>query len=163
MTNTFHWTREKTLGVAAHDCVACHGLGLAGGRLDSMQPCSCVLRAIFRECHEKFVEVATQEKQLATRAIGWSRRDENYMADFTAIAKRTLSEELHRVFRMHFLLGAAPKLLCIEKLGGDRGGFYHAVAQIHQQLGRAFAETQPYALYPIEDYFGSGSQPVRIR
>jgi hypothetical protein len=161
-TKPFEWTRQKTLGVANHSCVACHGLGLAGGRLDAMQPCSCVLRAIFRECLTMFVSIATQPRSL-DRAIGWSRCDENYMADFVAIAKRTLVDgDLHRVFRIHFLLGAAPEA-CIKKLGGDCGGFYHAVSQIEQQLGRAFAETQPFPLFPIAEYFGSGSQPVRIR
>jgi hypothetical protein len=150
VTNSkFVWTREDTLGIAAPDCIRCHGLGLEDGRLESTQPCPCVLRAIFRTCCAKFRELAIQPR---LRAIGWARRDEEYMADFVRIAKRTLDEEPHRVFRTHFLLGASENL-CIERLALDRGAFFHAVHQIEQRVGRALREAQPHSLYPIDEYF----------
>jgi hypothetical protein len=36
----------------------------------------------------------------------------------------------------------------------DRGAFFHAVYRIEQRLGRVFAELEPYALYPLSEYFG---------
>jgi hypothetical protein len=36
----------------------------------------------------------------------------------------------------------------------DRGTFFHTVYRVEEKLGRAFAETEPYALYPLDDYFG---------
>ena len=150
--SSFQWTRKDTLGIANPSCIRCHGLGLQGGRLESTQPCPCVLSAIFRTCYEKFHELATQERPFARRPVGWARRDEEYMADFVGIAKRTLSEDEHRLFRIHFLLGASADL-CVNRLRIDPGAFFHAVGQIEQRVGRALRETQPHALYPIDEYF----------
>jgi hypothetical protein len=36
----------------------------------------------------------------------------------------------------------------------ERGDFFHAVYRIEQRLGRVFAELEPYALYPLSEYFG---------
>jgi len=43
----------------------------------------------------------------------------------------------------------------------DRGAFFHEAYRIEQKLGRTFRELQPYALFPLDEYFnGSGRQPV---
>lgn len=86
-----------------------------------------------------------------------SRKKEEFMADFCLIAKRTLNDLESRVFRYHFLLGADWRL-CTRQLKIDRGTFFHVVYRIEEKLGRAFAETEPYALFPLDDYFGG---PVR--
>jgi hypothetical protein len=152
------WTRQETLGIAAHDCIRCHGLGLQAGQVASAQPCPCVLRAIFRICYEHFHRTATKDRRLTSVAadrsngrVVWGRPDEEYMADFLAIAKRTLSEEQHRVFRMHFLLGANWRACCA-RLGIDKGFFFHLITHIERLLGRALRETLPHALYPIDEY-----------
>jgi hypothetical protein len=82
-----------------------------------------------------------------------SRKREEFMADFCLIARRTLNEFESRVLRYYFLLGADWKL-CSRRLGVDRGTFFHSVYRIEEKLGRAFAETEPYALFPLSDYFG---------
>ena len=156
------WTRSDTLGIANHSCVQCHGLGLRNGMMSSKEPCNCVLRAIFRICFEKFYHVATQEKRLSQvtldgtgpqcRRVVWGRKDEEYMADFLTMAKRNLDEEEHRVFRMHYLLGASWKLCCV-RLGVDKGYFFHSIYRIEQKVGRMLKETRPYALYPIDEYY----------
>jgi hypothetical protein len=69
------------------------------------------------------------------------------------IAKRTLDECEHRIFRYHLILGADWKLCC-RQMKLDRGNFFHAVYRIQQKLGRAFAETQPYGIFPLDEYFG---------
>jgi hypothetical protein len=74
------------------------------------------------------------------------------MADFELISKRILDEWHYKIFRWHFLLGADWKLCC-DRLGVDRGNYFHAVYRIEEQAGRAFYETEPYGLYPPREYF----------
>jgi hypothetical protein len=83
----------------------------------------------------------------------WGRRDEEYIADFSLIAKRVLNESEYKLFRFHFLLGADWRLCC-RQLKMDRGSFFHDVYRIQRRLGRVFREIQPYALYPLDEYFG---------
>lgn len=86
------------------------------------------------------------------RAV-WGRKDEEYIADFCLVSKRYLDESEFKIFRYHFLLGADWKLCC-RQLKMDKGTFFHAVYRIQQKLGRAFRELQPYALFPLDEYFG---------
>ncbi|MBV8069066.1 MAG: hypothetical protein JO270_04125 [Acidobacteriaceae bacterium] len=79
-------------------------------------------------------------------------KDEEFIADFCLVAKRTLSEIEHKVFKFHFLLGADWKL-CSRRLNIDRGTFFHVVYRIEEKLGRTFRELQPYALFPVDEYF----------
>jgi hypothetical protein len=84
-------------------------------------------------------------------------KDEEFIADFTLVARRNLTDEEHRLFRFHFLLGADWKL-CSRKLGMERGNFFHAVYRIEQKLGRVFRELEPYPLFPLDDYFHGPSR-----
>jgi hypothetical protein len=79
------------------------------------------------------------------------------MADFCLIARRVLDPLEHQIFRFHFLLGADWRLCC-RRLGMARGNFYHAVYRIEAKLGRAFMETKPYGLWPLDAYFSSARQ-----
>jgi hypothetical protein len=83
------------------------------------------------------------------------------MVDFELVARRTLDEQEHKLFRFHFLLGADWRLCCA-RLKMTRGSFYHAVYRIQQKLGRAFRETQPYSLFPVDEYFGGSVSVERI-
>jgi len=87
------------------------------------------------------------------RRTVWGRRDEEYMADFYLVSKRYLDEDEFRIFRFHFLLGADWKLCC-RQMKMDRGTFFHAVYRMQQKLGRVFKELMPYALFPLDEYFG---------
>lgn len=87
-----------------------------------------------------------------SRPTTWGRKDEEYIADFCLVARRTLNEFEYRLFRYHFLLGADWKL-CTRRLEMDRGNFFHAVYRIEQKLGRIFRELTPYPLFPLDDYF----------
>ena len=93
------------------------------------------------------------------RTSSWGRKDEEYIADFSLVARRTLDEFEHKLFRYHFILGADWKL-CTRKLDLDRGNFFHAVYRIEQKLGRVFRELQPYALFPLDEYFHGPSRLV---
>lgn len=161
------WTRSETLALAMHNCAQCHGSGLRLARKGVLTPCNCVLRSIFRICFARFEKCVTQERHLSRislephagrqRPSTWGRKDEEYIADFTLIAKHHLTEAEHRLFRYHFLLAADWKLCC-RKLGMERGNFFHAVYRIEQKLGRVFRELEPYALFPLDDYFHGPSR-----
>jgi len=86
------------------------------------------------------------------RAV-WGRKDEEYIADFCSVSRRNLDEFEYKLFRFHFILGADWRLCC-RQLKMDKGIFFHAVYRIQQKLGRAFREVRPYALFPLDEYFG---------
>ena len=161
------WTRSDTLALAMHGCAQCHGCGLRIAKKNTLTPCNCVLRSIFRICWDRFVRCVTQERHLSrvsvephvgrSRPATWGRKDEEYIADFELTARRTLDDFEHRLFRYHFLLGADWKL-CARKLGIDRGNFFHAVYRIEQKLGRVFREIEPYPLFPLDEYFHGPSR-----
>ena len=75
------------------------------------------------------------------------------MADFCLVSRRVLDEAEYQVFRFYFLLGGDWRICCT-RLRMDRGNFFHAVYRIQQKLGKAFAELEPYPLYPVSEYFG---------
>ena len=126
-------------------------------------PCNCVLRAIFRACYTRFRLCLAKEKRISQarfeiiggpeRRAMWGRKDEEYVADFCLVSKRTLNELEYKIFRLHFLLGADWRLCC-RQLNMDRGAFFHELYRIEQKLGRAFRELRPYALFPLNEYFG---------
>lgn len=156
------WTRSDTIALARNSCTQCHGLGLRTSRRGRSSPCNCVLRAIFRACYARFCHCATKEKYMSRVSLefipgregrlSWGRKDEEYMADFVLVSRRTLDEFEYKVFKYHFLLGADWKLCC-RRLGIDRGNFFHCVYRIEQKLGRVFRELEPYGLWPLDEYF----------
>ena len=158
------WNRSNTMGLAKNSCSFCHGHGMRVQYKVKQSPCNCVFRSVFRVCLRRFRECAIAESYTAT--VSWdyystggrrimSRKKEEYMADFCLIAQRTLSELENKVLRFYFLLGADWKM-CARHLRMDRGNFFHLVYRVEEKLGRAYAETQPYALFPLDDYFGPG-------
>lgn len=164
------WTRSETIALAAHSCVQCEGMGLRiSDRNEPPQPCHCVLRGIFRACFARFRDCTAKEKyvsRVSLQAIHgadhkrtWSRKDEEYIADFCLVSRRNLNDIEYQVFKYHFLLGAEWKLCC-RKMGIDRGAFFHNVYRVQQKLGRVFRELQPYSLYPLSEYFHSEARPV---
>lgn len=163
------WSRSVTLPLASADCPHCYGLGLAWGRLDSEEPCKCVLRAIFRQCHAAWLDACERTQVSASkvswdetnrsrsRNFMWSRKNEEFCADFICIARRTLTPPEGRLFELHFIRGFG-RQTCITRLGIKKGTFHSMIYRIQERLGRAFYETMPYALYPIDEYFAPGQQ-----
>jgi hypothetical protein len=162
------WSRSETLALAQHSCVHCWSLGLCIGKAGVERPCDCVLRAIFRACYARFRRCASKEKFVSRigfdadpdrgRRRVWGMKNEEYMADFSLIAKRELGEGTlsHRLFTYHFLLGADWQL-CGRKLSMDRGEIFHEIYRVQARLGRAFRETRPYSLFPLDEYFGGAT------
>lgn len=156
------WNQSEVLALAMEKCVKCDGFGLRPSRNGKQVACNCVYRSIFRTCHDRF-KTSMARKESIRRPnlehtssphgkLNWARKDEEYVADFLLVSKRTLSESEYRIFNYHFLLGADWRLCC-RKLKCDKGIFFHALYRIMVKLGQTFAELQPYALYPVHDYF----------
>lgn len=168
------WNRSTAIGMANATCTACEGVGIVLDRFGEEQPCGCVFRSVFRACFTCFVEcVALGER---TASVSWepcygptggriySRKREEFIADFLGVTQRALTPDEHRIFRYFFLLGA-DCILCCRKLNTDRGTFFHHVYNIEEKLGRVYAELKPYSLYPLREYFGGVIQkrPPRAR
>ena len=166
------WTRSETLALAQQSCTFCYGLGLRPGRSGVSTPCNCVFRSIFRACYARFHQCAMKEKHISRvsleanpgrqRKSVWGMKNEEYMADFILVSRRTLTDYEYTVFKYHFLLGAEWKLCC-RKLKLDRGEFFHEVYRIQQKLGRTFRELEPHALFPLDEYFGGTARSSEAR
>ena len=164
------WTRTETIALAASQCVHCHGLGLRLGKRGGSSPCLCVMRTIFRACYRRFRECAVKEKSLTqvsleysggpARRNTWGRKDEEYMADFILVTKRTLTPEQYEIFKFHYLLGAS-NTMCCKRLNVDKGTFFHTIYRIEETLGRVFRELRPFALFPLDEYF-RGAKPEDV-
>lgn len=163
-TPKYEWTRSETLALARQNCTFCFGLGMRPGRSGQTSPCNCVFRSIFRACYEKFTEIVLEGSHVAV--VSWTQqpnaskqktygfKGEEFCADFCTVARRALTEDEHRLFRFHYLLGAGCKICCT-KLKMERGYFFHECYRIEQILGRVFRELTPYALFPLDEYFAS--------
>jgi hypothetical protein len=157
------WDRSDVIGLAKASCRLCQGNGLHMSELRKVvTPCHCVFRAIFRACFNRFREctIASPSGSVSLEfghgpdgRMTFSRKREEFMADFCLISQRTLDEYEHRVFRYHFLLGAEWRM-CARRLNLDRGNYFHVLYRVEAKLGRAFAEVEPYPIYPVSDYFG---------
>ncbi len=156
------WTRSNTIGIAKNQCTYCSGNGTRLVRNGKEVPCNCVFRGIFRACLNRFRTCASKGLHTSTVTLElchgregrrtYSRKREEYMADFCLVSRRALDDFEHKLFRFHFLLGADWKLCC-RQMGIDRGTFFHTVYRIEQILGRTFAELRPYPLFPLDEYF----------
>jgi hypothetical protein len=158
------WSRSNTIGIAKNSCTFCAGNGTRLIRKGKEVPCHCVFRAIFRACYNRFRECVAKGAHAGTVTLElcngregrrtYSRKREEYMADFCLVSRRELDEFEYKVFRFHFLLGADWRLCC-RQMRIDRGTFFHAVYRVEEKLGRRFAELRPYPLFPLDHYFGT--------
>jgi len=156
------WTRSETLALASPKCARCLGIGMRKSREGVTFPCGCVLRTVFRACYGRFRQCVEKEKHLSQvtlgysanggRRITWGRKDEEFIADFYLVTRRTLTAAEWRIFSYHYLLGADWRL-CTRRLKIDRGTFFHALYRLQARLGRVFRELAPYGLYPLDEYF----------
>ncbi|MFN7936879.1 MAG: hypothetical protein U0R19_26395 [Bryobacteraceae bacterium] len=161
------WTRSDTLALAYNRCTTCGGSGLRRSRKGGVTACKCVLRNIFRICFSRFQDCAEKSIHTSTpvlerggsrgRRYLWSRKEEEYMADFCLLSRRALTPLEYDIFRFHFLLGGDWRLCC-RRLKMDRGNFYHAVYRVEQKLGYVFRSVEPYALFPLDEYFGGATR-----
>jgi len=168
------WDRSETIALSGLHCAYCQGLGLCKGRGNATVPCECVLRAIFKACWNRFRSCVAKDKGASivrlerigcghSTHMAFGRKTEEYIADFHLTCKRTLTESEWRMFSFAYLLGADWSL-CHKRLNMPRTNFMHACYRIEAKLGRAFRETAPFALFPLDEYFsptvrGAGVAP----
>jgi hypothetical protein len=110
------WERGDTIALASMRCHDCEGVGLCTNARGEELPCSCVFRAIFKACYREFRTRADSRKgpgiirlEHASGPSGrslYGHKNEEFIADFTLISKRTLNESEWRIFRFRYLLGA---------------------------------------------------------
>jgi len=156
------WTQSEVIALAHFKCPMCHGAGLSADG-----PCDCVARAIFKACFSRFRACVMKDKHAsavklerlgmgAGRAshMSFGRKTEEYIADFYLLCQRTLTAEEWDVFRFHYLLGAAASMVA-RRFNMTRAAFETMAQAIESKLGRAFRETEPFALYPLDEYFGT--------
>jgi hypothetical protein len=171
----FEWTRSETFGLAKRHCVKCFGAGLTVTDLSGkVSPCNCVLRRIFRICLNRWRSIQIEARngmscvrygvlriRTSRRSTMYSRKNEEFCADFELLARRTLDPGDLKIFRLHFLWGADFRYCC-RALKLNRGLFFHAVYRIEQKLGKVYRTTRPYSLFPLDEYFGgvSGQEPI---
>ncbi|MGD0497555.1 MAG: hypothetical protein ABSC23_03865 [Bryobacteraceae bacterium] len=157
------WGRALMIGLAKQSCHFCHGLGWRELKFGKDAPCNCVFRSVFRACFNRYRELRITQAHAGHVHLTYSpkgrdtkrtysRKREEYLADFELIAKRELDSQLWEVFGLHFLQGWDWKF-CVRNLQMDRGSFFHAVYRIEQKLGRVYREVKPYCLYPLREYF----------
>jgi hypothetical protein len=166
-----NWDRSETIGLAKQFCKTCDGGGLKPKTKGRPTPCNCVLRAIFRACYARFRRCATKEKFMSKvsmipcagkeNKMTFARLDEEYVADFCLISRRSLEPFDYEIFRNHFLLGADWRLCC-RQMKCERGDFFHSVYRIQQRLGRVFRELEPYGLFPVDEYFAGRIDRTKV-
>ncbi len=152
----------ESLALALESCVKCLGLGMRPSYGDMEVVCECVWRRVFRLCYQRFRRCASRDAshrinlehrpRAKREKASWGRTEEEYLADFVLIARRSLDDGDYAIFRCHFLLGADWKACC-RRFGLSRGNFFHAVYRIERILGRKYRETRPYGIFPLSEYF----------
>jgi len=106
-------------------------------------------RRIFRTCFSQYLACTERPKG----ALG---KNEEYIADFELVGLRALTDTVDRqIFRLHFISGADLGT-CLRRTGMPIRLFSRVVGRIEEQLGQAFADTDPYPLYPTKAYFSGG-------
>lgn len=157
------WDHSRVIGLAKSSCCTCHGYGLRVVHKKKQLPCHCVFRAIFRACYNRFRDCVANAGHTSSITLDfpprketrrfYSRKREEFIADFCLVSARELGPVEYGVFRDYFVIGWDWKTCC-SRLKLDRGNFFHLVYLIEQKLGKIFAELEPYPLYPLDEYFG---------
>jgi hypothetical protein len=161
------------LAMANQRCMLCGGSGFKqSGRAKARHQviCGCVLRAIFRACLAKYRYVQAMgwnlsrtewqrvepRRRESSRGV-WGRRHAEFAADVCIVARRALNVRDGQIFRMHYLTGM-DWYQCCRAVGLSRGEFFHSAYRIEERLGWAFASLRPYALFPLDEYFGGSAR-----
>ena len=106
------WNQTDLSVLAQGSCRVCGGSGTRKEKEDDLVPCGCALRNIFRVCYERFQLCAVHHDRISRvcyeRASSgkshrgtWSRKEEEYIADFELLARRTLDDVHYKIFRYH--------------------------------------------------------------
>ena len=124
------WNQSDVLALAMEKCSTCGGYGMRPSRTGQQTACNCVLRSIFRACFQRFQNCMLRKDSIGRPhlehtasphgKLSWARKNEEFIADFLLVTKRTLSEAEYKIFKYHYLLGADWKPCC-RKLKMEKG------------------------------------------
>ena len=166
------WNKRDLEFLARSDCPLCKGEGRTPSNQRVIQPCDCSLKGIFRACYARFRDCVSDGRALSRVSFDrsptgrsnrgmWGLKREEYMADFQLVARRSLTQAEHRLFRFHHILGAS-EAMCAKRLGISTLAVKYALQRLEVRLGTVFVSLEPYALYPLYDYFNKvRSEPVK--
>jgi len=168
---TYEWNTHEVLHAATKTCKRCGGCGFHQEEI-----CNCVFRNIFEVCHEQFKQSATTASTgIVTQGITCSRPTEDFAADFTLVGNRVLADRplLQQVFQMYFLECDKWTVVALRneltlpvflsrRMKINNNLLFRRVFEVKVILGRAFRELQPYALYPLKEYFTKGTCNVML-
>ena len=77
------------------------------------------------------------------------------MADFCLVSRRTLDDFEYRIYRYHHLLERTVGCAVLPRTEDGARRLFPAVYKIERKLGEAFAQLEPYPLYPAREYCNS--------
>jgi hypothetical protein len=133
--------------------------------------CTCVYRAVFRACYRRFVHCGNLDPSLrrvsyertvgaVDRTVSWTRRNEDFRADFHACGLRVLPKHLSQFFSFYHLHGAKEEMVC-RRLGISDRHARRWMVEIETLVGREIAHLQPYSLFPPRGYMMPAGQAQR--
>lgn len=166
------WNKRDLEFLARSNCPACKGQGCLPLNQRGIRPCDCSLRGMFRACYARFRNCVDDGRALSRVSFDrspagrsnrgmWGLKREEFMADFELVARRSLTQAEHRLFRFHHIL-AASEAMCAKRLGISTHAAKKAIQRLEAKLGLTFAMLEPYALYPLYDYFNrTRSEPMK--
>lgn len=161
------WPREIGLALADPRCGHCRGMEMVllrhPDREARLKPCACAARRAFRDVMRRYQALAARSGMHSKaifsevgagprRAKAYTRPVEEYLADVEIVLRRVLSADELRLWRLRHAGGrtigeAARAMGLIVPTAQWR--IYH----LEEKAGRAFVETRPHALWPVEQYF----------
>ena len=121
--------------------------------------CPCVWRAVFRVALSHYsriqygVQMCTVRRVRRGRQGSWDLPELDYCADFECACVRAASQNRidEAVVRLYHLSGL-PWRQCAERLGIDRGAFFHRAYAMEEKIGRLVALMRPHSLIPFSAY-----------
>jgi hypothetical protein len=167
------WSNGVLATLAVAGCSRCYGTGITFERrlvtyerhvgTLYLSVCACALRRVFRDCYGRFLGIEFQNyraygpsiqfgRGIVGNGFSYSRRDEEFCADFCGIARRALDDSDWRLFQLRYLQ-RLPLAKCAKRFNTTRGNLIHAVYRIEAELGWAYRSNKPCALHPLGEYY----------
>lgn len=139
-------------------CIVCRGEGRV---IKDYAICRCVHRSIFRSVWDEYLMIQFGEGRndlYMHKSRGCSRPSEEFCADVELVARRALRGVQLDLFTLLSLSKAAHheewfRLGAMQRLRLTDRSYFIQADELTVACGKAFRNTEPYALYPTSKYF----------